>query len=119
MAETEADSAYGAYLQAQQAYEQSLKSEVQALERAGLNFGWEPAWFNSLWARFHADWSGALLTLLMKLSGLLVTAAALTLGAPFWFDQLQKFAQIRSVGLSPVERRTAENKQQATAAAKD
>lgn len=35
---------------------------------------------------------------LMKLLGLLVTAAALTFGAPFWFDLLKKVAQIRSAG---------------------
>ncbi|MGH3115158.1 MAG: hypothetical protein ACRDOP_16980, partial [Gaiellaceae bacterium] len=33
--------------------------------------------------------------------GLLLTAAALTLGAPFWFDMLSKVARIRSAGAPP------------------
>ncbi len=35
---------------------------------------------------------------IMKLLGIFVTAAALTFGAPFWFDLLKKVAQIRSAG---------------------
>ncbi|HEY6759917.1 MAG TPA: hypothetical protein VI318_10515 [Baekduia sp.] len=35
---------------------------------------------------------------LLKVAGLLVTALALLLGAPFWFDVLGKFARVRSTG---------------------
>jgi hypothetical protein len=38
---------------------------------------------------------------LSKLAGLIVTAAAATLGAPFWFDILQKLIGIRSAGKPP------------------
>jgi hypothetical protein len=38
---------------------------------------------------------------LAKLVGLVVTAAALTFGAPFWFDALRKVAQVRSAGARP------------------
>jgi hypothetical protein len=38
---------------------------------------------------------------LAKLVGLVVTAAALTFGAPFWFDVLRKVAQVRSAGARP------------------
>jgi hypothetical protein len=38
---------------------------------------------------------------IVKLFGLLITAAALTFGAPFWFDLLKKVAQVRSSGSRP------------------
>jgi hypothetical protein len=40
---------------------------------------------------------------LSKLAGLIITAAAATLGAPFWFDILQKLIGIRSAGGKPLE----------------
>jgi len=39
-----------------------------------------------------------------KLIGLLVTAFALSLGAPFWFDMLNKVVNIRNAGRAPDER---------------
>jgi hypothetical protein len=39
-----------------------------------------------------------------KIIGLLLSGFALSLGAPFWFDMLQKVAAMRSVGKSLVER---------------
>jgi hypothetical protein len=45
-----------------------------------------------------SDW---LLVALFKAIGLVLTAAALTLGAPFWFDMLSKVARIRSGGAPP------------------
>jgi hypothetical protein len=38
---------------------------------------------------------------LIQILGWMVTAAALTLGAPFWFDVLQKFVNIRGAGAKP------------------
>lgn len=40
---------------------------------------------------------------LSKLVGLLLTAAALSLGAPFWFDLLSKFVRVRGTGPPPAE----------------
>ena len=40
----------------------------------------------------------------LKIVGLLISVFALALGAPFWFDLLQKLASIRSVGKNLVER---------------
>jgi hypothetical protein len=42
-----------------------------------------------------------LLSWLAKLAGLVVTAAALLLGAPFWFDVLSKFIRVRGTGAPP------------------
>ena len=39
--------------------------------------------------------------ILSKLIGLLLTAAALSLGAPFWFDLLSKFVRVRGTGPPP------------------
>jgi hypothetical protein len=38
---------------------------------------------------------------LQKIAGLLMTAIALSLGAPFWFDLLSKFMQVRGTGQKP------------------
>jgi hypothetical protein len=38
---------------------------------------------------------------LAKLAGLAITAVALSLGAPFWFDLLSKFMKIRGTGDKP------------------
>ena len=40
-------------------------------------------------------------TILAKILGLLISAAALTLGAPFWFDLLSKFVRVRGTGAPP------------------
>lgn len=41
---------------------------------------------------------------LLKLLGLLLTAVAISLGAPFWFDLLNKVISIRAAGRSPEEK---------------
>lgn len=41
------------------------------------------------------------LEVLIKILGLLITACALTVGAPFWFDLLQRFVNIRAAGKVP------------------
>ncbi len=38
---------------------------------------------------------------ILKLAGLILTALALTLGAPFWFDLLSKFVRLRGTGEKP------------------
>lgn len=40
----------------------------------------------------------------VKLGGLLVTAFAVSLGAPFWFDTLNRVVSIRAAGRSPDEK---------------
>jgi hypothetical protein len=41
---------------------------------------------------------------LNKLAGLALTTFAVSLGAPFWFDLLNKFMNIRSAGKAPDEK---------------
>jgi len=40
---------------------------------------------------------------LLKAMGLLLTAGAASLGAPFWFDVLNRFMSVRSTGKAPEE----------------
>jgi len=47
--------------------------------------------------------------ILSKLVGLLLTAAALSLGAPFWFDLLSKFVRVRVTGPPPSTTTTADS----------
>ena len=44
---------------------------------------------------------------LWKIAGLLITAIALSLGAPFWFDLLQKIMNFRATGAEPKKSATA------------
>jgi len=60
---------------------------VSRVEQLSLPFGWSHA------TSPHSFRSG-----LGKVGGLLVTAFALTLGAPFWFDLLGKVANLRGSG---------------------
>ena len=70
----------------------------QEAELRPLPIGWD----------FSASMSGddcaaTLLLWVSKILGLLWTAAALSLGAPFWFDLLSKFMQLRGTGLNRLE----------------
>ena len=56
------------------------------------------------WAEFQ--WKGLKLSgpdMLSRVPGWLVTALAVSLGAPFWFDLLNKFINIRGAGKAPEE----------------
>lgn len=74
-----------------EAARQALDRAKTSLESAGLQFGWQ-------------DFPRSTSTVLAKLSGLLVSILAISLGAPFWFDVLQKFMRVRSSGTSPREK---------------
>jgi hypothetical protein len=45
--------------------------------------------------------------ILLKLFGLLITAGATAQGAPFWFDVLKKFVNLRGTGPNPTEKGAA------------
>ena len=69
----------------------TIKTDIAEIEALGIPLGWRKAALPE-----GLGW-------LQKLAGLLLTAFALTLGAPFWFDLLKKAINIRSVGLNPQE----------------
>jgi hypothetical protein len=65
----------------------------EELTQLGLPIGWQSGidFINPLGEKFNA-WDHVVLPML----GWLLTAAAISLGAPFWFDLLNKFMVIRS-----------------------
>ncbi len=84
-------------------------SETKALlndaGQAGLPIGWNPfinikgtLEFGNL-ARY--DWGAAFFAWLSKIAGLLISILAISMGAPFWFDLLNKLSNLRSSGLQP------------------
>jgi hypothetical protein len=73
---------------------------VDAVNEFGLPIGWSHATSpHSFWATVG------------KILGLLVTAFALALGAPFWFDLISKVSRVRGSGppTAGVEPRPAKN----------
>jgi hypothetical protein len=50
----------------------------------------------------HLDWN-----LPLQIIGILITSAAVALGAPFWFDALSKLGSLRSTGPQPTPTNTA------------
>lgn len=63
------------------------------LSAAGIQLGWKGQW-PSDWA----DW-------VSKIIGLLLSILAISLGAPFWFDVLNRVMQVRSAGVSSREKK--------------
>lgn len=62
------------------------------LSSAGIQLGWKDAYPDSLGAAIS------------KIFGLLVSILAISLGAPFWFDILNRVMQVRAAGASPREK---------------
>lgn len=76
----------------------TLAAETSALLDVGLPIGWD-------FGAVEESLSGGVLVatgfIIGKVFGLLFTALATSLGAPFWFDLMQKFLQLRSAGVKP------------------
>lgn len=65
--------------------------------------GWDATPLSFSWQSLADDWD----VWIGKIIGLVLTGAAVTLGAPFWFDLLSRFTNIRSSGgLSAAAKRT-------------
>lgn len=67
------------------------------LEQLDLPLGWA----NDMARPTEGDFGVWLLYTLQKIAGLLITAFAVTQGAPFWFDLLNKVTNLRSAGRPP------------------
>jgi hypothetical protein len=95
------DSLLVANLYANQKQIAALANEDLAAASTVVGMGWGEA--NLMPAgqepRQKAYWLGS------KLLGLLITALAVSLGAPFWFDLLNKVMNIRGAGVKPEEKR--------------
>jgi hypothetical protein len=65
----------------------------------GADCVWRPgAWLSWAWDSLRAAGVGSIL---LRLLGWLVTAAAVSFGAPFWFDALSKLGSLRTAGGKP------------------
>jgi len=77
--------------QAEAQYEKARAAFEEATsitKSAGLQIGWKGWWTDTLTPS----------EILAKVAGLLVSIFAVSLGAPFWFDTLQSFMQVRATG---------------------
>lgn len=66
-----------------------MKDVVEAISAASLPIGWSEFPKPNQWPTLVLGW--------------LITAFAVSLGAPFWFDLLNKFVNVRSSGKAPEE----------------
>lgn len=80
----------------------NLKEETSRLLPLPLGWSSEVDKVGLLTSLGPQVWAGAG-WLALKLAGLLATALALSLGAPFWFDVLQSFMKFRNTGPKPLE----------------
>lgn len=69
----------------------AIEKNYEEIKKLGFPLGWSRTEFDQ--CKDAGDWLGLIL---LKLAGLLVTALAVSLGAPFWFDVLNKFMVVRS-----------------------
>lgn len=76
---------------------EEMDKQIQRIQNLGLKIGWDKETYDSLMRSSVNEW-------LFKLIGWLITAIAVSLGAPFWFDMLNKLVSIRAVGKSPNEK---------------
>jgi len=72
-----------------------LKWSVDEISKIGIKIGWD----QETWQTTTQAW-------FTKLVGIMITALAVSLGAPFWFDILNRLVNIRAVGKSPSEKKT-------------
>jgi hypothetical protein len=75
---------------------------VTHVKQLGFPIGWSGAPSIRNWGAFFA-----------KILGLLITAIAVLLGAPFWFDTLSKLAQLRGTGAAPGDKNSNTSKSSA------
>lgn len=67
---------------------QTISQSVNQLHQLGIPLGWKTI------PKGFVEWS-------LKFFGLLTTILAVSLGAPFWFDLLSRFVNIRAAGAAP------------------
>jgi|GEM_PF-1520497 len=86
-----------------------------ALSAMNIPMGWlkenYPSCEGKSIARCVGEW-------LLKILGILLTAAALTLGAPFWFELVNKLVNLRAAGSRPMTYQESEHKKMRAQAGK-
>lgn len=97
------------------------KDALQTIDRLGLPIGWSAGAIETLARPLHSreggiDGLSGALGVLQIATGYLLTALAITLGAPFWFDTLNKLMVIRGT-VKPREKSREEGSEDRPAAA--
>ena len=87
-------------------------NKAKAALQENLPFGWTT---NSIKMIFSGGFWGGMLGLLGKITGLAATVFAMMMGAPFWFDLLNKIANLRGTGAKPTSSSGADNNSSAPA----
>jgi hypothetical protein len=83
---------------------QNVKTQVAQLDALKLPIGWRYDDPQAHDRDLHRVFESDIPFILSKLLGIMLTAFAASLGAPFWFDILNKFMSIRGAGRAPKER---------------
>ncbi len=80
---------------------QDVSNQVATVRGLELPIGWAPEKVDGKRNPDPRRWPGLHADLLLKLLGLGITVGALSLGAPFWFDVLNKVSRLRASGERP------------------
>lgn len=93
---------------------QNFQEALNDLGSTGIPMGWTENGGQRLLTSFERETIPTALGLwLAALAGWLVTALAASLGAPFWFDTLNRIIDIRANGRAPEEKDTTAKKRKA------
>jgi hypothetical protein len=77
--------------------DRELAASVGTLQTELEQYGYPVGWTKDTWKKFVQDWQDQnMLVLSTWILGWLLTAVAMTMGAPFWFDLLNKLVSLRS-----------------------
>jgi hypothetical protein len=79
-----------------------IKAMLDSLKTTGLPMGWQKQHFwTTVLGKSSSNEPFSFLQMLVQLFGWLITAGALSMGAPFWFDILGKAVNLRRLGVKP------------------
>lgn len=74
-----------------------IQSDIKRINELKLPIGWSNADFSN----FKGSISDSISAVLFMIPGWIITIFAVSLGAPFWFDTLNKLVNLRSAGKMP------------------
>jgi hypothetical protein len=78
-----------------------VSDNMQRLPAIEANLRPFPVGWSAITGGVEANWQHSVLGWVAKIIGVLITGLAITLGAPFWFDLLSKFMNVRAAGIKP------------------